>query len=118
MARAARGQVGDFVERRYPQTFHSATLTDRDGTHVALFHAHHPLTAFVDERRHWYTDEFREPPAWAGVLAHHGFAVLSAALLLAPFPAADVSALSGSELRQIAFRRPDTVGAALFNAWG
>lgn len=51
-ARAAGGQVGDFVEECYPQNFHSSTLTDRDaGAHVALFHVHHPLVAFVDERR-------------------------------------------------------------------
>ncbi|MEU7059576.1 hypothetical protein [Streptomyces sp. NPDC046197] len=38
-ARAAYGRVEGFAEREYPQNFHSATISARDGSHVALFHA-------------------------------------------------------------------------------
>ncbi|MBT2448918.1 hypothetical protein J7F03_17825 [Streptomyces sp. ISL-43] len=116
-ARAAGGQVGDFVEQRYPQNFHSATITDQDGTHVALFHAHHPLIAFVDERRYAFTDEFQDPPAWAAPLTDHGFVILSASLLRSPFSEADASALADAEWNQIKYWEPETVGTVLFNFW-
>ncbi|BDH12742.1 hypothetical protein [Streptomyces hygroscopicus] len=116
-ARAARGQVEDFTEQEYPQNFHSATISDREGTHIALFHAHYPLIAFVGGRRYWYTGEFQEPPSWAGVLADVGFVVLSAARLLSPLVESDTSALSAAEWRQIKHWRPETLGATLFNSW-
>ncbi|MFI6476833.1 hypothetical protein ACIBH1_02800 [Nonomuraea sp. NPDC050663] len=116
-ARAAGGRVGEFVERRYPRTFHSATLTDRGGAHVALFHAGFALVAFVAEQRDWYTDEFRDPPSWAGVLDGFGLALLPASLLLAPLSEADTTGLSAAEWSQIAYWRPETLGATLFNAW-
>ncbi|MGX1756324.1 hypothetical protein ACWIG5_05305 [Streptomyces lydicus] len=116
-ARAAGGQAEDFAEQEYPQSFHSATTGDRDGTHFALFHAHHPLVAFVEERRYWYTDGFREPPTWATVLGDFGFVVLSAARLRSPLEESDTSALSAEEWRQIRHWRPKTLGATLFNSW-
>ncbi|MFH9090640.1 hypothetical protein [Streptomyces sp. NPDC017673] len=116
-ARAAGGQVEDFREQEYPRNFHSATIGDRDGTYIALFHAHHPLIAFAGDRRHWYTDEFQEPPTWATVLIEVGFVVLSAAQLLAPLTESDTSALSPTEWDQIKHWRPATLGATLFNSW-
>ncbi|WP_245234529.1 hypothetical protein [Streptomyces flavochromogenes] len=116
-ARVAGGQVEDFTEQEYPQNFHSATINDRDGTHIALFHAHHPLIAFVGDRRYRYSDEFRDAPTWATVLTDAGFAVLSAARLLSPLTESDTSALSAAEWRQIKHWRPETLGATLFNAW-
>ncbi|WP_448321060.1 hypothetical protein [Streptomyces sp. CO7] len=117
-ARAAPdGQVHDFVEVRYPQTFHSATISDRNGLHVALFHAHHPLIAFVGDQVSCYTDEFQDPPPWASVLTDLGFAVLSARQLLSPLTDADTSALSSAEWREITYWRPETLGATLFNSW-
>ncbi|MFJ5798762.1 hypothetical protein [Streptomyces decoyicus] len=116
-ARAAHGQVEDFTEQEYPQNFHSATISDREGTHIALFHAHHPLIAFVGDRRYWYTSEFQEAPAWATVLGDVGFVVLSAARLLSPLAESDTCALSGAEWRQIRHWRPGTLGATLFNSW-
>ncbi|MFJ9683960.1 hypothetical protein ACIRP2_39100 [Streptomyces sp. NPDC101194] len=116
-ARAAGGQVEDFTEQEYPQNFHSATISDRDGTHIALFHAHYPLIAFVGDRRYWYTDEFQKPPTWATVLTDVGFAALSAAQLLSPLTESDTSALSATEWRQIKHWRPETLGATLFNSW-
>ncbi|MFF2777460.1 hypothetical protein ACFVU3_21420 [Streptomyces sp. NPDC058052] len=116
-ARAAGGQVEDFTEREYPQNFHTATISDRDGTHIALFHAHYPLIAFVGDRRYWYTDEFREPPAWATELIRTGFVVPSAAQLRSPLTEWDTSALSAAEWRQIEHWRPRTLGATLFNSW-
>ncbi|MEV0622417.1 hypothetical protein AB0I81_54510 [Nonomuraea sp. NPDC050404] len=116
-ARAAGGRVTDFTERRYPQNFHSATLTNRDGTHVALFHAQSPLVAFVDDRRHYYTDEFRDAPAWAVSLNDFGFTVLSASLLRSPLREEDTAALSTAELNQIKYWQPETIGATLFNSW-
>ncbi|MFD7557094.1 hypothetical protein ACFV9E_21485 [Streptomyces sp. NPDC059835] len=118
-ALAAGGQPGDFAERVYPYNFHSATVVDgAGGRHVVLFHAHQPLVAFVEERKYGYTDEFLEPPAW-GVAAFGdaGFVVLSAAQLLSPLKEWDTSVLSPSELKQIAYWEPRTLGAALFNAW-
>ncbi|MGW4725461.1 hypothetical protein [Streptomyces sp. NPDC004291] len=100
-ARAAGGQVEDFTEQEYPQNFHSATISDRDGAHIALFHAHHPLIAFVGDQRYWYTDEFQEPPTWTTALTGVGFVVLSAAQLLSPLAESDTSALSATEWRQI-----------------
>jgi hypothetical protein len=70
-----------FADREYPQNFHHAT-------HGALFHTHHPLIAFVHERRSWYTDEF-----------------------------ADTSALTTAEREQIRHWRPNTVGEVLFDSW-
>ncbi|MGW5001570.1 hypothetical protein ACWEP8_28310 [Streptomyces hydrogenans] len=116
-ARAAGGQVEDFTEQQYPQNFHVATISDRDGAHIALFHAHYPLIAFVGDRRYWYTDEYQEPPAWAPALTDSGFVVLSAAQLLSPLTESDTSALSATEQRQIKHWRPRTLGAALFNSW-
>lgn len=117
-ARAARGgRTGEFAERQYPQNFHTATINDLDGRHVVLFHAHQPLTAFVTGRQYWYTDEFREAPAWAGTLAELGFVVLSAAQLHSPLMDADTSALSAAEWQQIRRWRPGSLGAALFNSW-
>ncbi|WP_405691326.1 hypothetical protein [Streptomyces sp. NBC_00057] len=116
-ARAAGGQVEDFTEQEYPQNFHSATISDRDGTQIALFHAHYPLVAFVEGRRYWYTEEFQEPPAWATVLSDFGFIVLCAARLLSPLEESDTSALSAAEQRQIKHWRPETLGATLFNSW-
>lgn len=117
VARAARGRVTDFAEQEYPQNFHSATLVDRDGTHVALFHAHHPLIAFATDRCYEYTDEFEEPPPWAPALGDAGFSVLSGALLLSPLEESDTSALSDAEWEQIKHWRPKTLGATLFNSW-
>ncbi|MEV4921410.1 hypothetical protein [Streptomyces roseoverticillatus] len=116
-ARAAGGRVEDFVEQEYPQNFHSASISNRNGTHVALFHAHYPLVSFVGDRRYWYTDEFQEPPAWATVLIGAGFVVLSAAQLLSPLEESDTSALSKAEWRQIKHWRPQSLGATLFNSW-
>ncbi|MFD6274539.1 hypothetical protein ACFWFI_02960 [Streptomyces sp. NPDC060209] len=116
-AQTAGGQVEDFKEQEYPQTFHSATISDRDGPHIALFHAHYPLLAFVGDWRYWYTDEFQEPPTWATVLTDVGFVVLSAAQLLSPLTESDTSALSATESRQIKLWRPETLGATLFNSW-
>lgn len=116
-ARAARGHVGDFAVRAYAQSYDSATIGDRDGDHCALFHAHYPLIAFVDELRDWYTDQFREPPAWAATLQDFGFTVLSASVLLSPLSAVDTSALSAAEWQHIEYWQPETVGAVLFNSW-
>lgn len=116
-ARAARGRGIGFVGREYPQNFHHATLDDHDGTHFALFHAQHPLIAFVREQRSWYTDEFVDPPVWAAVLGDHGFTVLSASRLLLPVREADTSALTTAEREQIRHWRPNTVGEVLFNSW-
>jgi hypothetical protein len=116
-ARAAGGQVEDFAKQEYPQNFHSATISDRGGKHIALFHAHYPLVAFVGRRRYWYTDEFQEPPTWATVLSGVGFVVLSAARLLSPLEESDTSALSASERRQIKHWQPENLGATLFNSW-
>ncbi|MFZ3471049.1 hypothetical protein ACODT3_21380 [Streptomyces sp. 4.24] len=117
-ALAAGGRVEDFVEECYPQNFHSATLTDREGAaHVALFHVHHPLVAFVDERRFGYTDEFEDPPPWAAPLTDAGFTVLSAAVLRSPFSEADTSALAETERSEIDYWQPETIGTAVFNMW-
>lgn len=116
-ARAARGRDVGFTDRTYPRNFHHATLDDHDGTHCALFHAHHPLIAFVREQRSWYTDEFVDPPEWAVVLGGHGFTVLTASRLLLPLRKADTSALTTGEREQIRYWRPDTVGEVLFNSW-
>lgn len=116
-ARAGRGRVGEFAVREHAQSYHSAVIDDRDGSHCALFHAHYPLVAFVDERRYWYTDEFREPPAWAAALDDFGLTVLSTSVLLAPLSSVDTSALSAEEWQHIEYWRPETVGALLFNTW-
>ncbi|MDA0639580.1 MULTISPECIES: hypothetical protein [Nonomuraea] len=116
-ARAACGQVGTFAEQQYPQNFHSATINDRDGVHVALFHAQYPLIAFVDDLRYWYADGFQDPPAWAASLNDCGFTVLSASLLMAPLAEADTAALSTAEWSQIKHWKPQTLGATLFNSW-
>ncbi|ALO13405.1 hypothetical protein AQF52_7819 [Streptomyces venezuelae] len=116
-ARSADGDVGDFTEREYPQGFHVATINDRHGTHIALFHAHYPLVAFVRDKLYVYRTEFLDPPAWATTLGGFGFVVLTAADLLSPLGEADGSALSQAEWRQIKHWRPETLGAALFNSW-
>ncbi|KOG90863.1 hypothetical protein [Streptomyces varsoviensis] len=116
-ARAASGDVDDFAEGECSRNFHTATLTNRHGPHTALFHAHHPLVAFVAAPAHAYTDEFQEPPAWSAVLNASGFTVLSAAQLLSPLTPAATSALSPAELHQITYWQPPTIGATLFNSW-
>lgn len=116
-ARTAGGEVGDFKEQVYPQNFHSATLTLRDEEHVALFHPHHPLIAFVEDRRLGYLTEFLDPPTWASALTGCGFTVLDRSLLLSPLAAADTSGLTAVEWRQIEYWEPPTVGATLFNWW-
>lgn len=116
-SRVARGRVGGFRGAEHAQSYHSATINDVDGRHCALFHAYYPLIAFVDELRDWYTDEFREPPAWAVALDDFGFTVLSASVLLSPLSAVDTSALSAAEWHHISYWRPETVGAVLFNSW-
>ncbi|MCC2274912.1 hypothetical protein LKL35_05605 [Streptomyces sp. ET3-23] len=116
-ARTARGHVQGLAERQYPQNFHTGTINDRDGTHVALFHAHYPLIAFVGDRRHCYTDEFQDPPTWAVTLNDFGFAVLTASLLLLPPERAEATALSAVEWKQIKRWQPETLGAMLFNSW-
>ncbi|MED7931467.1 hypothetical protein SMD20_45115 [Nonomuraea sp. LP-02] len=87
------------------------------GAHVALFHAHYPLIAFVDDRHYWYTDEFQDPPTWAGALNDCGFTVLSRSLLKSPLTEVDTTALSAGERREIKYWQPETLGATLFNAW-
>ncbi|MFJ8016557.1 hypothetical protein [Streptomyces sp. NPDC096339] len=118
-ALAANGQPGDFAEQAYPYNFHSAVIVDGDGRQqVVLFHAHQPLVAFVAERRYGYTDEFLEPPGWGvAALGDAGFAVPSTAQLLSAVGEWDTSVLSPSEVKQIAYWEPPTLGALLFNAW-
>ncbi|MCB5181839.1 hypothetical protein [Streptomyces antimicrobicus] len=116
-ARAAGGEAVDFMEHGYPQSFHSGSLTDDAGPHVAVFHANYPYVAFVDERRCAYSDEFLEPPAWAAALCAAGFTVLGAAVLRAPLDACDTSALGDAEWSQIEYWEPPTLGALLFNMW-
>lgn len=116
-ARAAGGRVTAFGTRQLAQTFHTATMDGPDGRHCALFQTCFPLVAFVDEPRDWYTDQFREPPAWAAGLGDFGFTVLGAAVLRSSLSTADLSALSVVERRQIDCWRPETVGAVLFNSW-
>ncbi|MGW2146084.1 hypothetical protein ACWCOT_17390 [Nonomuraea bangladeshensis] len=116
-ARRARGQVGDFAEREYPQSFHSATINDRDGAHLALFQAQVPLVAFVSDRRWAYSDEFLDPPAWAVALSPFGFTVLGTSLLMSPLTKVDTTALSAAEWREIEYWKPKTLGELLFNAW-
>ncbi|MFF4403852.1 hypothetical protein [Streptomyces sp. NPDC001404] len=116
-ARTAHGHVHNLTEQQYPQNFHTGTINDRDGTHVALFHAHYPLIAFVSDRRHCYTDEFQDPPAWAVTLTDFGFTILTASLLLSPPESADTTAMSAAEWEQIKHWRPETLGAMLFNSW-
>lgn len=116
-ARSAKGEVGDFTEQEYPQSFHVATIDDRRGTHIALFHAHYPLIAFVGDQLYVYRTEFIAPPAWATTLSRFGFLVLTATELLCPLEKADTSALAQAEWRQIRHWKPATLGAALFNSW-
>jgi hypothetical protein len=116
-ARMADGQAGSFIERCYPQSFHTATITDHAGQHLLLCHAHYPLIAFVADRQYVYTVTFQEPPAWASAFTDVGFNVLSAELLLSPLNEADTSELSLAGQRQIRHWRPTSVGAALFNCW-
>ncbi|WP_219825555.1 hypothetical protein [Nonomuraea typhae] len=116
-ARAAGGQVGRFLKREYPRNFHTATISGRDGEHVALFHSGLPLVAFVDEERYRYDKEFLDPPAWAESIGDFGFAVLDRSLLLAPLTEAHTAELSGAEPREIRYWRAETVGATLFNSW-
>ncbi|NNN32825.1 hypothetical protein HLK59_21145 [Streptomyces sp. S3(2020)] len=85
----------EYPRMEYPRTFRSAAPDDRDGTHFALFHAHHPLVAFVAERRSWYVpDAFLDPPARAATLTGFGFAPLARSQLLLPLHEADTSALT------------------------
>lgn len=116
-ARAAHGRLGEFAGRGYPENFHRATIADRGGVHEMLFHAHQPLIAFVTVRRHWYTDEFRDPPRWGAAFGDAGFVVLSAAQLLSPLGEWDTSVLSPAETSQIEHWQPANLGATLFNAW-
>lgn len=102
---------------QYPQNFHVGTIDDRRGAHVALFHAHYPLIAFVGERLFVYRTEFVAPPSWAAALGSFGFTLLTAAELLSSLEDADTSGLSKAEWRQIKHWQPATLGAAIFNSW-
>jgi hypothetical protein len=116
-ARLARGQVGEFAEQKYPQTFHNATVTNRDGLHVILCHAHFPLVAFVADQQYWYVDEFRDAPPWSSAFTDAGFVVMSAQQLNSPLADAETSALSVAEWRQIRHWRVTSLGGVLFNSW-
>lgn len=116
-ARAAGGGAGDVERQTYPLSFHTAAVTRREGGHVVLCHAHHPWIAFATERRNWYTDQFADPPPWAGAFAEAGFTVLGRARLLTPLTAVDTSVLSKAEWRNVRAYGVDTLGGVLFNAW-
>ncbi|MCF2531655.1 hypothetical protein [Yinghuangia soli] len=116
-ARDAAGRVEGFTAQAYPRTFHSATVRVHDAAHIVLFHVHQPLVAFAADQLDWYADEFVDPPKWSDTLARHGFTILTAPQLCAPFTEADASALSAAERAQVAYWHPKTVGAVLFNSW-
>lgn len=116
-ARAAKGCVGEVEEQAYPRTFHTATVIESTGEYAILCHAHHPWIAFAQERRDWYTEEFRAPPPWARTFADLGFAVLDRAQLTRPLTDVDTSALTQGEWRHVRLYGITTVGGVLFNAW-
>jgi hypothetical protein len=117
-ARATGASDGEVREYGQTPNYFTATLTARAGeAHVALFHMRHPLIAFVEDLRVGYLTEFLDPPAWAGVLADHGFRILPGELLLSPLTAVDTSARAPTEWRQIEYWEPPTLGATLFNWW-
>jgi hypothetical protein len=116
-ARISDGQVGEFVRQTYPRSFHTATVADRDGTHVVLCHAHLPLVAFAADQRPGYVDEFRAPPTWSNVFADAGFTVMSVHVLKSPLSQVDTSDLCPAEWMQIRAWRSTGLGEVLFNFW-
>ena len=116
-ARATGGQVGTVDERRYPRTFHTASLIRRDDERVVLCHAHHPWIAFAKERRTWYDDGFASPPPWSDVFPVSGFDVLTAEQLGTPLADLDTSGFSPAEWHRISYFEITTLGGVLFNAW-
>ncbi|MEE1820206.1 hypothetical protein PUR59_34995 [Streptomyces sp. SP18ES09] len=116
-ARAVGGRVGEIEDQEYPRTFHTASVVDRAGESVVLYHAHLPWIAFAEERRNWYAREFLPPPPWASAFASAGLTVLTRERLDTPLSAVDTSTLSKSEWRHIRDYGITTVGGVLFNAW-
>ncbi|WP_318536229.1 hypothetical protein [Streptomyces glaucescens] len=116
-ARAAGGQVGELEERTYPRTFHTAAVTEGAREWIILCHAHHPWIAFAQERRDWYTEEFRAPPPWAHAFTDPGFVVLDRTELTAPLADIDTSVLTRGEWREVRFYGITTLGGVLFNSW-
>ncbi|MER5597715.1 hypothetical protein [Streptomyces sp. NPDC002265] len=118
-ARAAGGRVGKVEGRAYPRTFHTASVVNDEGkpSSIILCHAYHPWIAFARERRDWYSEEFLEPPSWAGAFAHAGFVVLNREQLTTPLSDVDTSVLTQGEWREIRFYGITTLGGVIFNAW-
>jgi hypothetical protein len=116
-ARISYGQVGAFVRQTYPRSFHAATVTGRNGTHVVLCHAHLPLVAFAADQRPGHVDEFQDHPVWSSIFADAGFTVPSAHLLNSPLSQVDTSDLCPAEWMQIRYWRATRLGEVLFNSW-
>ena len=116
-ARIADGRVGEFVRQAYPRSFHTATVADRNGTHVVLCHAHLPLVAFATDRRPGYVDGFRVPPIWSNIFTDAGFTVMSVHLLNSPLSQVDTSDRRPAEWKQIRYWRATRLGEVLFNSW-
>ncbi|MFC1418357.1 hypothetical protein [Streptacidiphilus cavernicola] len=118
-ARVTGGQVGEFVRQAYPRSFHTATVVERNGTHVVvLCHAYLPLIAFAAaDPRPGYVDEFQDPPVWSNIFTDAGFTVMSAHLLNSPLSQVDTSDLRPAEWMQIRYWRATRLGEVLFNSW-
>ncbi|MFE5589629.1 hypothetical protein [Streptomyces sp. NPDC056549] len=116
-ARAAEGQVGEIEVQEYPRTFHTASVIDRTGESVILYHAHHPWIAFAQERRNWYAEEFLPPPPWASAFTEAGLTVLTSERLATPLSGLDTSMLTKDEWRHMRTYGITTLGGTLFNAW-
>ncbi|WP_225448507.1 hypothetical protein [Streptacidiphilus sp. P02-A3a] len=116
-ARLADGQAGELVRQAYPRSFHTATVADRNGTHVVLCHAHLPLVAFAADQWRGHTVEFRDPPIWSNIFTDAGFMVMSERLLNSPLSQVDTSDLCSAEWIQIRYWRANRLGEVLFNSW-
>ncbi|MEU6059399.1 hypothetical protein [Streptomyces sp. NPDC047097] len=121
-AREAGGRVGEFAEREYPRTFHTASVDhveygDEGSGCVVLCHLHLPWVAFTAERRDWYDDHFLDPPSWAHAFVEAGFTVPDRAWLRTPLASLHRSILASTEWRAARFYGVSVLGGVLFNSW-
>jgi len=116
-ARLADGQAGDFVRQTYPRSFHTATVAERNGTHVVLCHSHLPLVAFAADQCQGHAVEFRDPPIWANIFTDASLTVMSEHLLNLPLSQVDTSDLGPAEWVQIRAWHATRLGVVLFNSW-
>jgi hypothetical protein len=99
--------------------YHRATISSTRRRLAVLCHGHLPLLAIAaaPAENTLVVDFIDDPSASAALASQSSFRLLARDELDTPLALTDLSGLSRAELKQIAYRKPYTVGELLFNHW-